>query len=123
MIITRDEAAKLMSKKIKVLLRFTKKPPEVLTGLDLVGQRESKTELIARAVVKSVREVDVDFFVKNPERIGDHGVRSLNGLKNHITTLYSGDLWDQFVQGKVRLKRISIDYSIAEEEKSKPKIN
>lgn len=120
MIITRDEAAKLMSRKINSLLRFTKRPPKAMDRLELASRREDKTEVIANALVKSVREVDMDFFMENPERIKDHGSMSLNGLKNHITTLYSADLWNSFAAGGTKLQRISIDYSIVEkDQKSK----
>ena len=117
MIITRDEAAKLMSQKIKVLLRFTKRPPNTMDNIELSSQRDGKTELIAKALVKSVREVDFDFFIKSPDRIQDHGVMSLNGLRHHISTLHDPEVWDSFVKGQTKLTRISIDYSLIEPSK------
>lgn len=120
MIITRDEASKLMSQKMNALLRFTKRAPEAATNIELVAHRDGKTELVARALVKSTRDVKVDFF-KNEANLTDHGVFSLNGLKRHITDLYSAEVWDNFVQGKIKLTRIKIDYALVEPETLKSK--
>lgn len=113
MIITRDEANKMFSKKINCLLRFTKRPPELASTATFEAPLDDGTlDLVARGIIKSVREVDYAFFEKDETAITDHGVMSMNGLKRHIASLYSPDLWDSFVKGEVKLTRIKIDYAL-----------
>lgn len=121
MIISDDEAAKLINKKMTALLRFTKRPPEPATPLELVTLRDGMNDLVAKALVKSVRDVDFSFFANNQGNCTDHGYMSTNGLKRHISTMYSPDVWDSFVSGKLKLTRIKIDYSIVEKEAPKQK--
>lgn len=121
MIITRDEANKMFSKKINTLLRFTKRPPELATTATFEARLDDGTlDLVARGLIKSVREVDYSFFETNETAVMDHGVMSINGLKHHIVSLYSPDLWDSFVRGEVKLTRIKIDYALNQK---KPKEN
>jgi hypothetical protein len=113
MIITRDEANKMFSKKINTLLRFTKRPPELASAVEFQATLDDgKRDTVARGLIKSVREVDIYYFMNNKDAILDHGVMSLNGLKRHISELYSNDLWDSFVAGKTKLTRIKIDYAL-----------
>ena len=119
MIITRDEANKMFSKKISTLLRFTKQPPELATTADFISRLDDGTnDLVARGLIKSVREVDYKFYENNPAALQDHGVMSVNGLKHHVSNLYSPELWDRFVRGEVTMTRIRIDYALNEKKPS-----
>jgi hypothetical protein len=116
MIITRDEAAKLYAQKINALVRYTRRPPKPTQQVDLNCQIEvegvEKTDLVARAIVKSVRPVGIQFYHTNVNSLKDHGFMSIHGLKRHIIGLYGENVWDSFKDGKVKMTRIKFDYSL-----------
>lgn len=116
MIITRDEAAKLYAQKINALVRYTRRPPESTQRIDLNCQIEvdgvQKTDLVARAIVKSVRPVGIQFYHSSATALKDHGFMSVHGLKRHIIGLYGENIWESFKDGKIKMTRIKFDYSL-----------
>lgn len=116
MIISSDEASKLYTKKINALLRMTRKPPKPTDVIELNCRIEQnggfKVDTVARAIIKSVRPVNIGYYKANPEAVKDHGSMSINGLKRHIEAMYSPEVWADFVSGDLKLTRIKFDYTL-----------
>ena len=114
MILTNDETVRVLDARLGALLR--KRPSEVSKPIELSTLEGDKTKVIAKALVKSVRPVKYSTYDKNRGLLEGHGFRSLNGLKHHITTLYSSSIWEQFKENKVEFYRITIDYSLKQKD-------
>ena len=111
MIITNIEAGRILDSRLSHLLRM--KAPDIMSTHELSCREGSKTRVIAKAVIKSVRPITLSDFESNPKLLEGHGFKSLNGVKTNLINLYGEGFWQSFKNGDFKITRISIDYSLS----------
>jgi len=117
MILTSDEAVRLLDNRLRAVLR--RKEIEPMTTVEMNSREDNnQVRTIAKGIIKSTRPVRLVDYKNKPELLEGHGFRSINGIKHHIVSLYGQGLWDSFEKGST-LYRMTFDYSFEKPKEEK----